>query len=109
MVKGNSEFKGTIKTEINYIKGDIGEIKDNIKGINTEVTGIHDRLLKLETRAATYGGIAGFLVEAIVDALGSLGLGGVSLYQLADVGVILAVGVGVFFLGKAAYEKITGK
>jgi len=69
MVKGNSEFKGTIKTEINYIKGDIGEIKDNIKEINTEVTGIHDRLLKLETRAATYGGVAGFLVGLLVTVI----------------------------------------
>ena len=48
-------------------------------------------------------------VEAVLDAFGNLGVGGVSLYQLADVGVILAVGAGVFLVGKWLFEKFTNK
>lgn len=52
--------------------------------------------------------MAGFL-EAVLDSFGNLSVGGTSLYTLADVGVVLAVGVAVFFAGKWLYEKLTNK
>lgn len=40
------------------------------------------------------------LIKDGVDALGGLKVGEVSLYTLADVGLILAIGLGVVFIGK---------
>lgn len=44
--------------------------------------------------------------ETILDAFGNLNVGGASLYTLADVGLILAVGIAVFFIGKSVYDKV---
>ena len=45
------------------------------------------------------------LFETVIDAFGNLSVGGVTLYSLADVGVILAVGAGVFLFGKYLLDK----
>jgi len=48
-------------------------------------------------------------VDSVVNGLGNLDVAGVSLFQVTDVGFVLAVGVGAFLLGKAAYEKFFDK
>ena len=45
-------------------------------------------------------------LETAVDAFGNLSVGGVSLYSLVDVGLVLAVGIGAVMLGKAVLEKL---
>ena len=46
------------------------------------------------------------VVLDIITSVLNLAVGGVTLGGLADAGVVIAIGFGVFMLGKAVYDKL---
>ena len=66
---GNGEFKGKTTAEIIKLQKDMDDLKIHIRDIEIKVNYIHEKVTSLETRAATYGAVAGFIITIAATAV----------------------------------------
>ena len=69
MPRSNGEFRGKTSADISNLRENVREIKEQLKTIESKLDSYHEDIVTLKTKAATWGGIAGFGVGTGVSIL----------------------------------------